>query len=121
MKSFRFFAAVVMMMTGLSVSAGDLDNSASTSSFSAEDQQVFNKASKDFDYEEYQAALPSFLALLDKNPEDLNLNFHVGMCYFYMKDEVKAATYLDKAATDRSLKIRIMFLKNLTQKNSTAF
>jgi thioredoxin-like negative regulator of GroEL len=118
MKTIRFFAAVVLMMTVLSVNAASPVKNVKMSSFSEKEQLTYNKAEKDFSYEEYQVALPGFLSLLEQNPEDLDLNFHVGMCYFFMKDSEKAAIYLDKASTDRSLKIRIEFLKKLTEKNS---
>lgn len=118
MKTIRFFAVVVLMMAAMNVWAGNLGEMVKAKSLSTEDQKVYDQAEKNFVYEEYQTALPTFLKLLENNPEDLDLNYHVGMCYFFMKEKEKAVPYLEKASLDRTLKVKILFFEKLTENSS---
>lgn len=52
----------------------------------------------------FQDALPVFLYLDSVSPNNLNVNFNIGVCYVNsMRDKSKAIPYLEKAITDVSL------------------
>jgi tetratricopeptide (TPR) repeat protein len=118
MKTIQYFLLTSLLIITTNVFAGGVNTSLKARAYSAEEQKTYDKAEKNFAYEEFQEALSSFLSLADQNPDDLDLNFHVGMCYFYLHDETKAAPYLEKASIDRALQVRILFLKKLSEKSN---
>lgn len=78
----------------------------STTSFSMSNPQIsdrdfkfmFMDAQDLFNYEYYDEALTIFQKLLDKNPDNCNLNFYVGVCYLNLKKQkTKSIEYLEKA------------------------
>lgn len=55
--------------------------------------------------EDYEKALPLFLAVLDKEPDNNNIRFKIGFCYLNSSiDKGKAEAYLAKASEDISKK-----------------
>jgi len=49
-------------------------------------------------HEEFQDALPYYLQLIDKYPDNANLNFRLGLCYLNIQGEKdKAISYFEKA------------------------
>ncbi len=50
---------------------------------SAEDKKLARKAETHYEFSEYDEALPLFLKLLQRNPENAQFNYHAGICYYY--------------------------------------
>jgi hypothetical protein len=64
-------------------------------------REMFLEAESYFLFEEYNEALPLYLRLNEKFPENDNINYKIGVCYLnnsYEKE--KAIGYLERAATD---------------------
>ncbi|MCH8318946.1 MAG: PD40 domain-containing protein, partial [Bacteroidetes bacterium] len=49
---------------------------------------------------DFNAALELFLKANELDTENPSLNFKIGLCYFNMRDEIKAIPYLQKAVSD---------------------
>jgi outer membrane protein OmpA-like peptidoglycan-associated protein/tetratricopeptide (TPR) repeat protein len=50
---------------------------------SAEDRKLARKAEAHYEFSEYDEALPIFLKLLQRNPENAKFCYHAGICYYY--------------------------------------
>ncbi len=50
---------------------------------SAEDRKLARKAEAHYEFSEYDEALPLFLKLLQRNPENATFCYHAGICYYY--------------------------------------
>ena len=64
-------------------------------------REMFLEAESYFLFEEYNEALPLYLRLNEKFPENDNINFKIGVCYLnnsYEKE--KAISFLERAVTD---------------------
>lgn len=49
----------------------------------AEDKKLARKAETHYEFSEYDQALPIFLKLLQRNPENAKFNYHAGICFYY--------------------------------------
>jgi hypothetical protein len=113
----------ILLITGLLlqvtvIRAGDPPASLKKSSFSSTEQTSFEIAESYFMDGDYQKALDIFLPMIENKPEDEDLNYFTGMCFYYLEKSTLADPYLDKASLNRSLKIRIHFLKQLKENSS---
>lgn len=54
------------------------------------------KADNYFSVEIYQLALPTYLSMLNEDPENLDLNFRAGVCYVNSPEKSKAVPFLEK-------------------------
>ncbi|HET6991558.1 MAG TPA: hypothetical protein VFJ43_09560, partial [Bacteroidia bacterium] len=50
---------------------------------SADDRKMARRAENHYEFSEYDEALPIFLKLLQRNPENATFNYHTGICYYY--------------------------------------
>ncbi len=50
---------------------------------SADDRKMARKAENHYEFSEYDEALPIFLKLLQRNPENPIFCYHAGICYYY--------------------------------------
>ncbi|MGL4598334.1 MAG: hypothetical protein ACRCYO_12430, partial [Bacteroidia bacterium] len=50
---------------------------------SKKDRKVWRQAEEHFTYSEYDEALPLFLRLVEKDPENSQLNYKLGICYYF--------------------------------------
>ena len=67
----------------------------------AEYREIFLEAESYFLFEEYNEALPLYLRLIDKFPENDNINYKIGVCYLNLEYETeKSISYLEHAVTD---------------------
>jgi hypothetical protein len=64
-------------------------------------REIFLEAESYFLFEEYNEALPLYLRINNKFPENNNINYKIGVCYLndpYEKE--KSVTFLERAVTD---------------------
>jgi tetratricopeptide (TPR) repeat protein len=107
-----------LLLQGTVIKAGVPPASIKKNCLSATEQVTFDKAEAFFMNGDYQEALDLFLPLVEKRSDDEDLNFFTGMCLYYLEKPTLADPYLDKAALNRSLKVRILFLKQLKENSS---
>jgi outer membrane protein OmpA-like peptidoglycan-associated protein len=50
---------------------------------SADDRKLARRAENHYEFSEYDEALPIFLKLIQKNPENATFCYHTGICYYY--------------------------------------
>lgn len=61
-------------------------------------KRITRKADKLYSFTEYNKALPLYLSLLEKKPNDVTYNFRTGVCYLYSNIESqKSITYFENA------------------------
>jgi len=75
-----------------------------------EGQKTFKEGKKHFNKERYNLALPYFLSLQRENPDNANLNYCVGMCYFHTSTMHDSCIYYLTQATKN--KDVTLFYKN---------
>lgn len=76
-------------------------------------EEVYWKAVKLYDSEDYSKALTQFQNLLEQNKENYELNYYAGMCYHNLHKPKIAETYFLVAADDNMLRLKIrMFTRN---------
>jgi hypothetical protein len=64
-------------------------------------REIFLEAESYFLFEEYNEALPLYLRLSNKFPENDNINYKIGVCYLNdVYEKEKAISYLERAVTD---------------------
>jgi hypothetical protein len=64
-------------------------------------REMFLEAESYFLFEEYNEALPLYLRLNEKFPENDNVNYKIGVCYLNnIYEKEKAIDYLERAVTD---------------------
>ena len=90
-KTTRFFlfavaiACIVFPLDSFSQSKGKL-------------KRIARKADNLYSFTEYNKALPLYLSLLKKKPEDVTYNFRVGVCYLFSNIESqKSISYFETA------------------------
>lgn len=60
--------------------------------------RIYRKADRLYSFTEYNKALPLYLTLLEKKPDDVIFNFRVGLCYLFSNVESqKSIRYLETA------------------------
>lgn len=70
-------------------------------------KSLFLKAEEHLLYEEYEAALPIYLQLIDKGWKNANVYFKIGICYISIPGQIKQSIpYLEKAVLDISAKVK---------------
>ena len=63
-----------------------------------QEKEIFLEGEYFMLYEEFLDALPLYLQLIEKYPDNANLNYRLGLCYLNIQGEkVKAIPYLEKA------------------------
>ncbi|MBU0487887.1 MAG: OmpA family protein [Bacteroidetes bacterium] len=78
----------------------------------------FAEADKNFQKGYYYAALPVFLDIYKKAPENANLNFCIGTCYINSaSDKTKAIPYLEKAVKS----VSETYIGKADEKNSSVY
>jgi hypothetical protein len=66
-----------------------------------ENRPIFLEAESYFLFEEYNEALPLYLQLSNKYPENNNISYKIGVCYLNsMYEKEKSISYLERAVTD---------------------
>lgn len=76
------------------------------------DKDKYVEAESYFLYEEYRDALPLYLELKKRNPQNYNLDYKIGRCYLFIPyQKEKAITYLKKASESTSESYRGKSLK----------
>lgn len=64
-------------------------------------REMFLEAESFFLFEEYNEALPLYLRLSNKYPENDNINYKIGVCYLNnIYEKEKSISYLERAVTD---------------------
>ncbi|HLV00825.1 MAG TPA: tetratricopeptide repeat protein [Acidobacteriota bacterium] len=48
---------------------------------------------------QYEEALPLFLRLLEDKPDDAQLNYYTGVCYFFLSDSDRSLFFLEEAVS----------------------
>ena len=64
-------------------------------------QKTFKEGKKHFEKERYNLALPYFLSLLQTYPDNANLNYCVGMCYYNTSSMHDSTIYYLTRATEK--------------------
>jgi hypothetical protein len=118
MKAHYIILIAGLLLQGTVINAGVPPASLKKNSLSAQEQVLLDKAESFFMNGDYQEALDLFLPMVENRTEDEDLNFFTGMCLYYLEESTLADPYLDKASLNRSLKIRIHFLKQLKENSS---
>ena len=68
-------------------------------------QESFLEAEYFFMYEDYTDALPSYLLLYEKMPDNANLAYRIGVCYLNITGKKNlSVSYLEKASENMSAK-----------------
>ena len=73
-------------------------------------ENTYWTAVKYFQEEDYNKALLNFQHVLDTNPENVELNYYVGMCYYYLNKPKLAKWHFSIAADDNNCRLKIMLL-----------
>ncbi len=60
-------------------------------------QTSMDKGDKAYNKKDYQEAIKNYLAVIQGQPDNPELNFKLGMSYLYTLTKSKAAPYLEKA------------------------
>jgi tetratricopeptide (TPR) repeat protein len=118
MKAHYIIFIAGILLQGTVINAGVPPASLKKNSFSTSEQVSVDNATALFMNGDYQEALDVFLPLVERRADDEDLNFFAGMCLYYLDKPDLADPYLDKASLNRSLKIRILFLKQLKENSS---
>ena len=62
------------------------------------DKKKLKQAELYFSYSEYETALPIYLDVLSRSPENWMINYRIGICYYYSTTaRPRSVSYLDKA------------------------
>lgn len=78
-------------------------------------KEKFLTASYFYLYEDYEKALPLFLELYDKEPNNANLNFKIGFCYLQLTGQKnKSIPFLEFATSNISVKSNEFSFKETT-------
>jgi len=86
----RFYTILLCLFLGISSFAQDI-------------KDLYLAAEEHLLYEEYEAALPKYLELIEKGLENSNVYFNIGMCYINMPGQLaQAIPYLEKASQNVS-------------------
>jgi tetratricopeptide (TPR) repeat protein len=65
-------------------------------------KKAFEQASGNFIVQNYNVALPMLLELQQKQPQNANISYMIGVCYLNMKmEQFKAVPYLEAAVQNR--------------------
>lgn len=65
-------------------------------------KKSFEQASGNFIVENYEVALPMLLELQQKQPQNANISYMIGVCYLNLKmEQFKAVPYLEAAVQNR--------------------
>ena len=93
----KIYLLFIIITISLKINSQTLpDSLASTSTFTK-----YTAAESFLDDENYGAALPIYLDLISRDPDNANFNFKVGFCYLNTHTEKeKAVTFLEKAVTN---------------------
>jgi outer membrane protein OmpA-like peptidoglycan-associated protein len=84
--------------------------------FSQTEKQVLKQAEAYFDSSNYQAALPLYLRLHEKDSSNSIYNFAIGVCYFNsLKEKIKSIPYFEKVAKDKKSPLYKYVFLNLGQ------
>jgi tetratricopeptide (TPR) repeat protein len=76
-------------------------------------EDIYWKAVGYFQYENYAKAVLLFEYLLDLNPENTDLNFYTGMCFFNLNKPKIANWYFTKLADDNFYRLKIKLLTKI--------
>lgn len=70
-------------------------------------KEIYLEAESYFLYEEYTEALPLYLKLIKKDPENDNLGYKIGVCYLNIPyEKEKSIAYLEKASKNINLRYK---------------
>jgi hypothetical protein len=75
-----------------------------------EQESLYWKAVKLYQEEDYYSSLLLFQHLLDVNPENVDLNYYAGMCYYNLDKPKLAKWHFSFAANDNCCRIKILLL-----------
>jgi len=68
------------------------------------EQKIFKEGKRHFKKERYDLALPHFLSLQEQHPDNANLNYCIGMCYYNISSMYDSCIYyLTRATKDITL------------------
>lgn len=86
-------------------------------------ESIYWKAIAYYQEEDYFASLLLFQNLLDLNPENVELNYHTGMCYYNLNKPNLAKWYFSIASNDNCCRLKIMLLAkdNGSEKNLLSY
>ncbi|MFN8206478.1 MAG: tetratricopeptide repeat protein [Bacteroidales bacterium] len=118
MKTQHIILIAGILLQGTVINAGIPPAGIKKNSLPATELIAFEKADSLFMNGDYQEALDLFQPLLKKRSDDEDLNYYTGMCLYYLEQPALAEPFLEKASLNRSLKVRILFLKQLKENNS---
>ncbi|HEY4785333.1 MAG TPA: hypothetical protein VIH57_04765 [Bacteroidales bacterium] len=102
MKAHLYLILFFVCMINANVSAAEPKN--------PEIENIYWKAVKYYQEEEYHAALLLFQHALSVNPENVELNYYVGMCYYNLNKPKLAKWYFSFAINDNCCRLKILLL-----------
>jgi tetratricopeptide (TPR) repeat protein len=108
------FVLIMSIFTYNIAVQGEIPDTLSGSSFLPEVQYSFTKLN--CDPKIYKEGIRVFKELVEINPDDKDWNYYLGMCYYNLDMFEEADKYLAIASEDIMYKIKIMYLKNLHDK-----
>lgn len=73
-------------------------------------EDTYWKAIKYFQEEDFQVSLLLFQNLLDSNPENVELNYYAGMCYYNLNKPKLAKWHFSFAINDNCCRLKIILL-----------
>jgi hypothetical protein len=83
-----------------------------------EQDGIYWKAMTYYQEENYPQALLLFQHLLLKNPENIEINYYTGMCYFNLNRPRIAKWHLSIAAVDNCCRLKILVLTRSDHEDS---
>jgi thioredoxin-like negative regulator of GroEL len=78
-----------------------------------EQDNIYWKAVRYFQEENYAKAVLLFEYILDKDSENANVNFYTGMCFFNLNKPKIANWYFTKVADDNYYRLKIKLLTSV--------
>lgn len=87
-------------------------SAANPGTLTQEQESTYWKAINLYQNEDYYASLLLFHHILDVNPENVELNYYVGMCYYNLGKPKLARWHFSIAAADNCCRMKIILLEH---------
>lgn len=86
-------------------------------------ETIYWKAITYYQEEDYYSSLLLFQSLLDINPENVELNYYAGMCYYNLNKPNLAKWHFSIASNDNCCRLKILLLArdNGSEKNLLSY
>jgi len=104
MKTKIFLILLLAVLINVATSAAD------PGPLTHDQETIYWNAIKNYQEENYYESLLLFQNLLDANPENVELNYYAGMCYYNLNKPNLAKWHFSIASSDNSCRLKIIIL-----------